>query len=507
MPTPQPAPRTGPAQAPLSVDQTHPEYEDAVDAWRLVRDTAFGGGRKVKREGQRYLPSVHGMTPTDYDAYRHRALFYNATKRTLQAFVGFLFANNPEVEIGGAPADKATGNIKLLLDDATMAGHTFYDYTKQVARNVVSVGRTGTLVEWASPALANRPFLIRYETEDVLNWRYEVVMGRRQLTLVTLREHSEVQSEDYFQPETEVRIRVLRLVGGGGAPYCLAEVFRKDQNGAWDKVDEQVPMRRMVPLNFIPFVFHNVTGDDACPSDVPLDDLAQVNVSHYCNSADIEQGRHICGLPTLLLMGFPAKDTYYLGATQAIVSEEANADGKFLQIDAQSLSALSTGMEEKERQMAALGARMLEQQGSGSQAEAFQTVQIRQSGEVASLTDMAIACSQTLSRVVRLVAWWDDVSVKSPDDLMDEFYTEINTEFAQPPIDAPKLTALLQAYQTSAISYQEFFRNLQKGGVISPEKKMEDELKDIEDNPAGLPPPGEVPPNKAPGEGPPAEGA
>jgi hypothetical protein len=481
-----------------SVDHTHPDYDLAVDAWRLVRDTAFGGGRKVKAEGYRYLPSVSGMSPADYNAYRHRALFYNATKRTLAAYVGFIFANNPEVEPG---SEDPSTNVKMLLNDATMSGHTFYDYLKQATRNVVSLGRTGTLLEWADPAMANRPFVIRYETEDILNWRYDVVNGRRQLTMVALRECREVPSQDYFQPETEVRIRVLRLVAQGG-PYCLAELFRKDVNGEWDKIDEQVPMRRTVPLDFIPFVFHNTMGDEACPSDVPLDDLAQVNVSHYCNSADIEQGRHICGLPTLVLAGFPLKGEYFLGSTQAIVSEEPTASAAFLQIDANSLSALSTGMEEKERQMAALGARMLEQQGQGNGPEAYQTVQIRQSGEVASLTDIAISCSETLSKVLRLARWWDDATVKTPDDLMEDVYVELNTEFTQPPMDPAKLTALLQAYQTNAISYEEFFRNMQKGGVISTEKKIEDELAAIEENPQNLPKPGDVPPNPGPGKPP-----
>ena len=477
------------------VDTTHPDYDKATDAWRLVRDTAFGGGRAVKKAGQIYLPIVRGMTTGDYDAYVRRALFYNATKRTLAAFVGFIYANNPEIEVGGKPA----GNIKTLLNDATMSGNTFYDYTKQATRNVTSIGRTGTLVEWANPAIQNRPFVIRYETEDILNWRYDVVNGRKQLTLLTLREKSERASMgDPLQPETEERIRMLRLVQDGGLPYCIAELFRKDQNGAWDKIDEQVPARRTTPLNFIPFVFHNTLGDDADPCDIPLDDMAQVNVSHYQNSADIEQGRHICGLPTLVLTGFPLKGEYFLGATQALVSEDIGADAKFLQIDAQSLSALSAAMEEKEKQMATLGARMLESQGSGAQAEAYQTVMVRQSGEVASLTDIAIACSETLSKVLRLAVWWDDVSIRSPDDLMEEVYVELNTEFTQPPMDPTKLTALLQAYQTRAISYETFFTNLQKGGIISSEKKMEDELQAIEDDPAGLGK-GDIPPNGSAG--------
>lgn len=472
----------------MAVDTSHPCYDKARDAWKLVRDTAFGGSRQVKHEGIRYLPALRGQNPIDYEAYKCRAIFFNIAKRTLSAFVGFIFTNNPEVDAGESPGP----NIAALLRDCTLTGRQFYDFIKDTVRDVVSVGRRGTLVEWADPAVENRPFLRPYDTEDIINWRYRMVSGRRMLSLVVLSEKmDEPSAGDEYQGETVTRWRVLQLLLDGAAPYAYSSLWEKDEKGQMSKVQEDFPARGGTPLGFVPFVFHNVTGDEAEPQEIPLEDLCEMNVSHYQNSADMEQAVHLCGSPTLVLIGFPKQGEYFLGASQALVTEEPAARVEFAQIDSNAVSAIDGRMESKEKNMAALGARMLEKQGGGKSQEAFETVQIRHSGEVSALTDIAIQCSLTISKVLRLAVWWDDRTVAEPEDLGDEegenIHVELNTEFTTTKMDATMLTALTSAYQTNALSYEEYFMNLQKGGIISTEKTIEDEKAALLDSPVALP--------------------
>lgn len=492
----------------MAVDTTNESYERAREAWKLVRDTAFGGSRQVKREGPRYLPMPRGQSPMDYVAYVTRANFFNIAKRTLSAFVGFIFTNNPEVDAGKNPSP----NIAALLRDCTLTGRQFYNWIRDTVRDVISVGRRGTLVEWADPAVENRPFLVAYDTEDIINWRYRMVGGRRMLSLVVLQEKAEEPAGgDEFQTETVTRWRVLQLLRDkGGGTFAYSSLWEKDEKGELSKVSESFPSRGTDPLGFIPFVFHNVSGDEAEPMEIPLEDMCEMNVSHYQNSADMEQAIRLCASPTLVLMGFPKQGEYFLGASQALVTDEVNAKAEFLQIEAQSVSAISTQMEAKEKRMAALGARMLEQQGGGRSQEAFETVQIRHSGEVSALTDIAIQCSGTISKVLRLAVWWDDRSVAMPEDLGDEegenIHVELNTEFTTTKMDSGMLQALTSAYQTNALSYAEYFMNMQKGGIISSEKDIEQEKQDLLDSPVALPggdgqgarPPGAPPTNLPP---------
>jgi hypothetical protein len=493
----------------MPVDSTHPSYDAAIKAWELVRDTAFGGARMVKARGAVYLPMPYGQDATAFTAFIARANFFNITKRTFSAYRGFVFVENPRVELGrgdGAP------NITALENDCTLSGRPFYDYKKDVVGDVVSLGRTGTLVDWADPALDDRPYFVRYETEDVINWRYAVVNGRRELVLLVLRERTtRDSSDDEYEPERATRWRVCRLLRDAAGYFVKYEIFQKDDNGEFQRVDQKTPMRGIEALDRIPFVFHNVDGDEAEPRVIPLEDLASTNIQHYQNSASLEQAIYLCGQPTLVLTGFRKDGEYVVGSSKALVSEKETATASWLQIDANSVSAISEAMESKERQMAALGARMLEQQSAGKKAEAFQTVQIRQSGEIATLTDVAISCSLTLSRILRWAVWWDDRTVEKPDDLVDDVYVELNTDYTATKLTSDDAVKLFTVYQGSGISYEEFFYNLQRGGIIRSETDIEDEKKALKDRPIALPdltggtgfPPGKGPPTGNPLKKPP----
>jgi hypothetical protein len=495
----------------MPVDSTHQSYDRAISAWTLVRDTAFGGSRIVKARGATYLPGAYGQNPQQYDEFLRRANFFNVTKRSLTAFRGFIFVENPEVELGAHEDEK---NIEALKNDCTLSGRPLYDYSKDVVGDVLSLGRTGTLIDWADPALDDRPYFVRYDTEDIINWNYTVINGRRELSLLVLRERTSRDGEDEYKPDVVVRWRVCKLLRDADGYFVRYTVFEKLENGEFAQVDQKIPLRGLQPLTRIPFVFHNVRGEEAEPDEIPLEDLATTNIQHYQNSASHEQAVYLCGQPTLVLTGFKKDGEYVVGSTKAIVSEKAEATAEWLQIDSTSVSAISGAMEQKEKQMAALGARMLEQQSSGKQAEAFETVQIRQSGEVSALTDIAISCSLTLSRILRWAVWWDDRTIEKPDDLVDEVFVELNTDFTTTQMTPDQAAKLFLIYQGGGMSYEEFFYNLQSGGLIRSETEIEDEKKALKERPIDFPDgtggpmptprPGGAPPTKK--KPPPADG-
>ena len=123
------------------------------------------GTRAIRKNAFRYVPCLHKQSDPDYVAMVLRCVWLGATGKTLEAFQGFVFRQNPEVEVTDAMAD--------FMRDCTMTGKTFYDYSKDVVREVESVGRTGTLIDWDSPANEDRPYVVRYDTEG-----NGVVVGR-----------------------------------------------------------------------------------------------------------------------------------------------------------------------------------------------------------------------------------------------------------------------------------------------------------------------------------------
>ncbi len=187
----------------------------------------------------------------------------------------------------------------------------------------------------------------------------------------------------------------------------------------------------------------------------------------------------MAGSPTPYAVGFAKDNDWILGSTKAWVSDNAQAKCGFLELNGTSLASLDKGIEDKERQMAALGARMLE--STTSRREAFETVQIRQSGDVGALSELTIMCTQTLSKALCWVAWWLTVE-PTPESMSDTIHVELNSDFVSARLDAPTLTLVLQAFLSTppAISYHTFFNIMQKGEIIDAEITEPQELAAIQ---------------------------
>jgi hypothetical protein len=66
------------------IDTKHPDYSEEM--WQKCRDFVIGGDR-VKSQGRRYLPELSGQSLERYEAYKARAMFYDATSRTMQGLM------------------------------------------------------------------------------------------------------------------------------------------------------------------------------------------------------------------------------------------------------------------------------------------------------------------------------------------------------------------------------------------------------------------------------------
>jgi hypothetical protein len=115
-----------------------------------------------------------------------------------------------------------------------------------VVSEVITVGRSGTLVDWKNGGTTDqggeqRAFVVRYSAEQIINWRIERVNGRSVVTRVVLQENAEsgkLKTEiegDEFASETVEQIRVLKLVSEaqpeGGNLAVLADGHRERQEG------------------------------------------------------------------------------------------------------------------------------------------------------------------------------------------------------------------------------------------------------------------------------------
>lgn len=487
------------------VDTKHPQYMDREALWFKVR-TVIEGEEAVKGAGTKVLPMLGGQTPPEYDAYVERALFFGATARTVEGLAGMIMRKEPRVDI--------PSSVDLDLENIGRNNESFAQLAKDCVTEVTGVGRVGLFVD-AAPAEEGgdeaNPYITAYNAEDVINWDEEVINGRKQPVLVVIEEQVQLPLEelsavdrathDEFNPAIETRWRVLLLEQrANGERVYMVRIYRKDDTktgkDAFVQVGEDVTPTRSGgrSLDYIPFTFVTPDGTTTSVAKPPVMDISYVNLSHYRTSADLEHGRHFTALPTAYIIGGDIKaGDYKIGSSVAWLIENENAKVGFLEFTGKGLGSLDEALDRKEKQMAVLGARLLEQQKSG--VEAADTVRLRQSGEKSVLSGVANSCSEGLTQVLRWCTDW-----VAPGTKVDNVSVQLNDDFDVTGIDPTMLAQLMVAVQSGMISYDVFYHKLQQAETYPDDWDMDTEKQLIE-----LGPPMGTPEEPAPGDDEPSE--
>ncbi len=482
----------------MPVYSQHRSYVDNLPKWSRCRD-CFEGGDAVKARGVLYLPLLEGHDgprATGYVGYLTRALFYPAMPRTVTGLTGMVFGKEPTVtDMPSAQEDE--------FKDVTLTGVSLSAFAQQLCQEVLITGRGGILVDVPdAPTPGSRPYWVIFPAESIVNWRTRAVDGRQVLTMVVLREQYEVESDDAFAPTSATQYRVLMLVDGRYVVTVWRESEDANKKGTWVASEPILPLRRGVPLDYIPFTFVGPTTIEPYVEKPPLLDLADVNLSHFRTSADHEHGAHFTALPTPYVSGMQLEQgqTLAIGSGVAWVLPDANARAGMVEFSGAGLRSLADLKEEKRLLMVTLGARMLETQKKA--AEAAATVEMRHAGERSALSVLADVVGQAVTVAARWHLYWDGVD----DAVADKLVVKMNPEVTET-LSAQDISALVDAWQKGAISHKTVYYNLQWGEWARPDVDFEQEAKDIEAEAAANPQPNlNLPPGVAPQVVPPRTG-
>ncbi|HET9564096.1 MAG TPA: DUF4055 domain-containing protein [Mycobacterium sp.] len=437
----------------------------------------IGGQDAVKSKNTKYLPVLEGHNGTAdpaYQAYLMRAEFYNATGRTVQGMGGAVFRRPPTV--------KVEQTIEDQLKDVTRNGHTLESFASTLFTENLSVGRVGVLVDMPTKddadkdPTAARPYWVMYTAEQITHAQWTTTQGRQVLTRVVLKETYDVPSpHDPFATACDVRYRELSLEN---KVYTVRLYEKHAQTGEWTASSTVVPQRLGQPLPFIPFAFMNASHNDPVFENPPLLDLVDVNLSHYRTAADYEHGAHYTALPTPWAVGVPPQTKLKIGSGTAwILNDSPNSKVGMLEYSGQGLGAIEKIIDRKEKRMAVLGARLLEQQAT--QPDTATAVRLRQTGDESILKRMANVVGFGLTKCLRIHVWWQG-SMELHDTAVNDVDCTLNTDFIETKLVGPELTAIVGAYQAGAISFTTLFHNLQQGEVIPPGRTEEEEKGDID---------------------------
>lgn len=476
-------------------------YSAALPAWKKVRD-AREGSPAVKRAKTEYLPRLSEQTPEEYDAYCLRALFLPVAGRTTNTMVGLALYREPQCD--------CSEKIEAHLETIGPEGEPWLRLVATLLRDQVSVGRHIVVVD-ADEEEGSPPRWAHYFPESLINWRTTKIDGKERVSLLVFSEEREVfNPEDPYVPKTEQIYRELALgvpptpnvdgatreeqarqfyelagfqeedLPNGGIYYQV--VWRKNDSaqgrGKAEWVRESVVVPRRMggkPFTEIPAVIFNSTHLGTKVSKPPMEDLADVNLSHYRNSADLEHGRHYTALPTAWFAGWELKDgeKITIGGATAFVTEQSGAKADYLEFSGAGLGHIQTGMESKEALMAVIGSRFLEPQKSG--AEKPEAIRLRQAGDHATLSEIMDVTEEGVIQLLRFTTMFTVLGDPSAKDIG----FRLSREFGERATDPQLLQALMAGTQQGLVSHETFLDNFERMGLLPEGVDFEEERRRI----------------------------
>lgn len=439
----------------------HPQLKAMERSYEKVED-CLAGETQVKYRKTRYLPKPNPADQTRenaarYDSYVERAVFYNVTGRTQDGLVGAVFETDPVTEV--------PEKLKPVLENTTGTGINIDQMARDVVGKCLSLGRLGLFVDYPDTeggvSRANlstvNPYIKVYGPLDIINWRTDTVDGVNKLVLVVLHEKY-IVSDDGFEQQMKDQWRVLRLVNN---------VYRQE---LWrDNIER--PFATFQPttasgatIDTLPFTFCGSENNDPDVDKPPMFDLASLNIAHYRNSADYEEMVFIVGQPTPWFSGLTEawvtdifKGPVLLGS-RAAIPLPVDGEAGLLQVEAN--TAAFEAMEHKERQMVALGARLVQQADTQRTATEARMEDATETSVLANVAKNSSAAIQTALR-------WCSLYIDGVLPTEKEVVYKLNTEFSLAHLSPEELTQVLTAWQSDAITTDEMRARLRAGKLAT----------------------------------------
>lgn len=485
----------------------HPEYTYWKPEWVKLRD-CISGQREIKRKREVYLKAMKGADDDDYAIYLERATFYNMTSQTLNGMLGQVFRRDPVIR--GLP-----GKFKDAVTHLAKDGTSHVGFTKTVMGEQIGIGRFGVLVDAPAVVTKDTPasYVVGYAAENIIDWRVETVDGQVQPVRVLLREFEREQTsgptrdnpwmgsnggtltsaqarknrrdaEAARKAGKAVPLAPNRLTDGysyttiyreltlvpdpdGGSMY-VQNVYRDDPCG--QPTATYTPTVRGKRLNFIPFKMFGAASNSMDCEKPPLLDIADLNLSHYRTYAELEYGRLFTALPVYYAPGTDADGAaeYHIGPNTVWEVPQGSEPG-ILEYKGTGLGALEKALADKERQIAAIGGRLMPG-SSKSVSESNNQTTLREANEQSLLLNVIQAAQDGMRMVLRWWLMWRDVALASTENLR----YEINQDFLSTPIGAREIRAIQMLYQDGFIPVDVLFEYFRKAELIPSSMALEE---------------------------------
>ena len=431
--------------APTTVVSPNAAYQRMAQFWDLIADLKEGT-YKIRSEHRKYLPQLEREVDDSYDRRLARSIVVPYLQRIEKMLSGMLVRKPVRL-------DDVSDLVREQLFDVDLEGNDLNIWLYQTARQAISFGHIGVLVDAPKEGERARPYWVTYKPSDILGWRTEIIDGARELTQVRLLEKV-VEPDGPYGEKNITQVRVLER-----GRY---EIHRKDEKKGEYKLFEEGEMSLKDKIPFA-VAYSNRVGFYESRS--PLYDIAELNLKHYQIQSDLDNILHISSVPLLAIFGYPNADEITTGPSEAL-SLPPESRMEYISPSGDSYDSQFKRLDDIKEQINTLSlAAVLGQKLVGETAEAKRIDRSQNDS-----TMMVVA--QQMQDLI-------DNCLKFHSEYLNEPNAGsafVNRDFVSSRLEPQEITSLLTLFTAGTITQETLLNQLSAGEVLGDDFDVEEEI-------------------------------
>jgi hypothetical protein len=397
------------------VRQTSEQYDWMVDRWSLPL-ALYNGRRAMIEAGERFLFRNPKESAEAYKVRLNRSSLYNVFRKVIDSASGTALLKS--VTIANLPDE-----LSYLEHNASGDGRSITEIADELIRHHLLFGKAHILTDFPKVETEQMtyadfknagytPYLNVVNPLNLIGWQYNLDTGYPRLTHIRIVENEIVTDQD--NPWLTMNREQVKVWYND----YIEMHTHNDSQGVWEfsqDVSENV-------LGYIPLTTGYSNKKGFMISESPLEDLADINRTHWESSSEQRHILHIARVPFLLAKGFGAEELQgvEIGVNRMITTTSENADISFIEHGGSAIEAGDRDLSNLENQMKTMGADIIMGKSTDRQ-----TATARQLDAAESLTLMQLTIRSTarmLEDAIMIAGDWigvdaSGVKVSIGDDL------------------------------------------------------------------------------------------
>jgi hypothetical protein len=441
---------------------TLPGLDLALDCWNLL-DT---GGRGLAKG--KYLHKEPAEPKTAYSERLHRSTYTPIYRDSIRAYAGLL----NRFQLVTPPPSLAAHEQNVDLQGSSV--QSFWNHCDEYA---IRDGGVFIMVDMMPDGEANNfldqqrdgrhPYLIMVERKDVINWSVEYKNGREFIHHATIRQIKSIPAPSGYGTVIEPIYYVLK-------PGQVETYRMEKKDGKWLQIKIGSPVLTTLPV--VPLVWYGSSTSKFAQGDLPMNGLAELSIQHYQMRSDLQELLHKCAMPVPVRKGAPTGPDgrpapLVLGPNTAVDLPGEGGEFGFAEPTGKSLERHQAEIQHIEMLMDRSGLNFL----YGANIKTATEASLRASQVASQVAALVRNKTSSFNTVMRLWAAY----AGELESLTPESGIALNDSLINRPLDPSGMAQLVNLFNSEILSHETILGELQRGGVLDPDLKIENEIKRV----------------------------